>query len=203
LGRAHFLFHFFSYFPRPAHRPFSRTRPPPCSRRSTAPALLDPAPPRPGPAADGTPLPAPRGRNSPPPPLQLWTPSSPFPFFFSTEPNRTAMAAPASSSFGSAPATRPSSRALMAKPQLAPQPSSATLSHFRPLHVETSAVAPCLPEPSLLFRRPMPASSSPRPRPRATSPAPPEMPPFPPPSALWNGVAPLLLRRLHVTPLLG
>jgi hypothetical protein len=37
----------------------------------------------------------------------------------------------------------------------------------------------------------------------ATSPAPPEMPPFPPPSALWNGVAPLLLRHLHVTPLLG
>jgi hypothetical protein len=118
-------------------------------------------------------------------------PLPPFPFFFSAELNRTAIAVPASSPFGSAPTTRPSSRAPMVKPHLAPQPSSATSSRFcLLLCVEMSAAAPCLPEPSLQFRWPMPVLSSPRPRPRATPVAPLEMPLFPPPSASWNAVVP-------------
>jgi hypothetical protein len=60
---------FFLISPGHPTRHFSRTGPPPRSRRSPAPALLDPAPPRPGPTAGRTPLPrlrAPRGRHSPP-----------------------------------------------------------------------------------------------------------------------------------------
>jgi hypothetical protein len=58
-------FSFFSYFPGPALRPFSRTGPPPRSRRSPAPMLLNPAPPYPGPATDRTPHP-------PVPPHTVW-----------------------------------------------------------------------------------------------------------------------------------
>jgi hypothetical protein len=134
----------------------------------------------------------------PPPPPATWctlpgppSPLPPFPFFFSAELNRTAMAVPTSSPFGSAPAAHPSSRAPMVKPHLAPQPSSTTSSRFcLLLRAETSTAAPCLPEPSLQFRRPMPVLSSPRPRPRATLVALPEMPLFPPPSASWNAVVP-------------
>jgi hypothetical protein len=47
----------FFLFPGPAHRPFSHTSPPPRSHRSPAPVLLDPTPPRLGPAVGRSPPP--------------------------------------------------------------------------------------------------------------------------------------------------
>jgi hypothetical protein len=63
----------------------------------------------------------------------------------------SAMAAPASSPFGAAPATRPCSRAQIAKPRLETQPSSATPNRSRPVR-EAS------PEPSPPSRAPLPRS---------------------------------------------
>jgi hypothetical protein len=193
-------FSFFSYFPGPAHRPFSCTRPSSHSRRSPTPVLLNPTPPPSGPHPPAS-LHATWQQLTP---FNSGPPSSPLPLFLLgrakshrhgrarflsiwLRPGRTSLV-PCSNGESSACAAAELNH-------VEPLPPASPRRDERRCALPPGAILAVLPADA--YAELASATSVSR------AAAPPEMPPFPPPSASWNAITSPLLHRHHVAPLLG